>query len=75
MGTLARLFEVLTGAPHKYEQSQKVSDAADELSSDVQKLSETIRPYLDADDPLVAFMTDVFNQRQMRAGNAQGRKS
>lgn len=72
---LVRLWEKITGAPHQHEQARKVSAVADELSSDVKKLSETMRPYLDADDPLVAFMTDVFNQRQMRTKNAKSIKS
>ena len=61
-------------SPHKREESRKVGIVADELSSDVQKLSKHLKPYLEADDPLVALMTDVFNQRQMRAGNARHRE-
>lgn len=72
MGVFVRFFEMMTGTPHKYEESRRVNIVAEELLSDVQRLSENIRPYLDADDPLVALMTDVFNKRQMmRAERAQ----
>jgi hypothetical protein len=42
---------------------------ADDLRQDVHSLARKMRPYVEAYDPLVALMTDVFNQRQMRNGN------
>ncbi|WP_065755184.1 hypothetical protein [Bradyrhizobium paxllaeri] len=65
----ARLIEKLTGRPHRHDNAQLVKQAAGELRRDVGKLSSMLRPYMEADDPLVALMTDLFNQRQMRAGN------
>lgn len=70
---LVRLWETITLTPHKHEESRKVDTVADELLSDVRRLSKNIRPYLDADDPLVALMTDVFNQRRMRSDYARQR--
>lgn len=66
MSALVRLFEKLTNTPHKYEESRKVEVAANELAQSARLLSSRIKPYAEAEDPLVAFMTYVFNQRSMR---------
>lgn len=72
MSAFVRIVEVITGKPHRYEESRKVSEATSALRDDVQKLAEKIKPYVEADDPLVALMTDLFNQRAMR-GNGYAR--
>jgi hypothetical protein len=64
-----RLMEKLMDRPHQHYNVQKVSEAANGLRRDVHSLAGKMRPYIEADDPLVALMTDVFNQRQMRNGN------
>jgi hypothetical protein len=69
MTILVRLFEKLTGKPHQHRNAQKVAAAVGDLRRDVSALSSKLRPYTEADDPLVALMTDVFNQRQMRNGH------
>lgn len=74
MGVFVRFLETITGKPHRHEQSRMVSEVADQLSSDVAKLSTRLRPYLESEDPLVALMTDVFNQRQMRSDDARSRE-
>ncbi len=68
MTILTRLFEKITGRRHRHDNARAVSDAVGDLRSDVEELRSSLRPYVDADDPLVALMTDVFNQRQMRNG-------
>ena len=60
---LIRLWENLFRIPHKRENADKVSAASDELTSMSQALRVKLKPYLETDDPLVALMTDVFNQR------------
>ena len=42
-----------------------VRSASRSLSSRIDDLSATLKPYSKADDPLVALMTDVFNRRQL----------
>jgi hypothetical protein len=69
MTLFVRLMEKLSGRPHQHYTAQKVSDMASDLRQDVNSLATKMRPYAEADDPLVALMTDVFNQRQMRNGN------
>ncbi len=66
MSAFVRLFEKLTNKPHKHEESHKVAIAAEALTESARQLSSRIKPYIEADDPLVAFMTDVFNQRSMK---------
>jgi|GraSoiStandDraft_16_1057320.scaffolds.fasta_scaffold817407_3 hypothetical protein len=66
MTIFVRLMEKLTGEPHQHRNAQKVADVARELRQEVHELSTTLRPYTESEDPLVALMTDVFNQRQMQ---------
>jgi hypothetical protein len=63
---LIRLWEKLTGVPHRHENAERVSFASDELTREVREISSRLKPYAESDDPLVAMMTDIFNQRQMR---------
>jgi hypothetical protein len=70
MTILVRLFEKLTGKPHQHRNAQKVAAAVGDLRRDVSALSSRLRPHAEADDPLVALMTDVFNQRQLRNGRS-----
>jgi len=60
-----RLFEKLTGTPHRHDNARRVSLATDELTESTRLLSAHLKPYLESDDPLVSLMTDVFNRRQM----------
>jgi hypothetical protein len=66
MTAFIRLLEKITGRPHRHGNARMVSEAADGLRREVRELSDTLHPYAEADDPLVALMTDLFNQRQMR---------
>ena len=66
MTIFVRLLETIRGRPHQRQNAQRVAAAASDLREDVGALSSMLRPYREADDPLVALMTDVFNQRQMR---------
>ena len=66
MTIFVRFLEKLTGTPHQRQNAQKVADVARGLREDVKKLSTTLRPYAESEDPLVALMTDIFNQRQAR---------
>jgi hypothetical protein len=62
---LSRFFEKITGRPHQHHNAERVTDVVAALSCDVRKLTESLQPYVEANDPLVEFMTDVFNKRQM----------
>jgi hypothetical protein len=64
MTLFTRLFEKITGRPHRRANADLVSEAARDLRRDAEGLRSKLRPYSQADDPLVALMTDVFNQRQ-----------
>lgn len=64
--TLARLWESILGVPHRHENAAMVSFASDELARATRRLHTHLRPYAESDDPLVALMTDIFNQREMR---------
>lgn len=65
MGWIVRLYEKLTGTPHRHDNAARVSRASASLSRTIDDLSATLKPYSKADDPLVALMTDVFNRRQL----------
>lgn len=69
--TLARLWETVLGVPHRYENAARVSLAGEELSRAAKGLHTHLRGYAESDDPLVALMTDVFNQREMRRKNGE----
>jgi hypothetical protein len=66
MGWIVRLIEKITGMPHRHDNAAMVSRASERLTQRIEDLSATLRPYNEADDPLVAMMTDVFNRRQLR---------
>jgi hypothetical protein len=67
--TLVRLWEKVTGQPHRHDASQHVVDAANDLAQSAKKLNAAIKPYLEADDPLIALVADLINQRAMREKN------
>lgn len=71
---LVRILEKLTGQPHNHHHADRVADAVAELGRDVRKLSDALRPYSEASDPMVALMTDVFNDRQLKNGGAHNGK-
>jgi hypothetical protein len=66
MTLLTRLWEKLTGRRHQKQNLAMVAEVAGGLTHDVDRLKQKLEPYAQADDPLVALMTDVFNQRQAR---------
>ena len=68
MTIFVRLVEKLTATPHQHRNAESVAYVAHDLRQEVHKLSSTLRPYVESDDPLVALMTDVFNHRQMNNG-------
>jgi hypothetical protein len=73
MGWVVRLYEKLTGRPHRHDDAEMVSAAAKELSSSIRELSATLKPYNESGDPLVALMTDVLDHR--RRGGSRDAKS
>lgn len=64
MGFLVRLFEKITGRPHRHDDAAMVSAAAHDLTDSIRELSATLRPYNEKNDPLVALMRDVLNNRR-----------
>lgn len=64
---MVRIWETITGRPHRKDVSRRVAIAAEELTKESRELSSRLRPYIEKDDPLVALMTDILNQRTMRA--------
>jgi hypothetical protein len=75
MTILTRLIEKLTGRAHQKQNLAMVSQVATDLSRDVDDLTDKLKPYTQADDPLVALMTDVFNDRQAKRQLAQLKKT
>lgn len=69
MTSLVRIFETLTGKPHRYEESRKVIEAIDDLKDQTTRLLTSVKYYAEAADPIVAFMIDVFNYRAMQHHN------
>ncbi len=65
MTLLVRLLEKLTGSPHRHDNASRVRTATAQLSHTVDDFSATLKQYETAPDPLVALLTDVFNQRQL----------
>ena len=66
MGVLMRLYEKMTGRPHQHRHAKAAVEAHEDLRREVGELHEALQPYVDTDDPLVALMTDMFNNRQLR---------
>ena len=64
---LNRLWEKIFAIPHKHHEADRVSIASEELTQQVRKVSSGLKPYTEADDPLVAMMTDIFNKRELTA--------
>lgn len=58
-----RIWEVISGRPHQHHNAAMVSNATHSLTQRANELEQAVRPYSEADDPLVMFMTDVFNRR------------
>jgi hypothetical protein len=66
---LTRVWELISGSPHQYHNAAMVSAATHSLSQRTEELVRAVKPYRDSEDPLIMFMTDVFNRREMRPGN------
>jgi len=62
-----RLIEKITGSPHRHDIADSVHTAAAGVSRSVDRLSDALKQYSKADEPLVALMTDVFNKLQMKS--------
>lgn len=62
----ADLIRKFFGLDRPHDEAREVSEAVNALQEDVKELSGFLKPYVEADDPLVALMTDMFNQRSMR---------
>lgn len=60
-----RLYEKLMGLPHEKRHAAMVKEAATGLRQDVRELNEKMDRYREQDDPLVALMLDVFNDREV----------
>lgn len=63
---LIRIREMLFGVPHKHHNAEEVATASRELKHAARSLSAHLKPYMEADDPLVALMTDVMKKRGNR---------
>lgn len=72
---LQRIWELLTGSPHIHANADMVKDATNSLSQRTQEFENAIKPYSEAEDPLVMFMTDLFNKRSSggTAGSNDGK--
>ena len=66
MTKLVRVIEKLTGTPHRHDNADRVHRAAVQVSQAVDGLNATLKPYTKTPDPLVALLTDIFNNRQMK---------
>jgi hypothetical protein len=53
------------GLPHEKRHAAMVRQAATDLREDVKSLSSKLSKYQEKDDPLVALMLDVFNDREV----------
>ncbi len=60
-----RLYEKIMGLPHEKRHAAMVRQAATDLREDVKTLSHRLDKYREQDDPLVALMLDVFNDREV----------
>jgi hypothetical protein len=69
MVPLVRLWEIISGNPHLHKNAKMVNAATNSLTKKTEEFESVIKPYNEAEDPLVMFMTDVFNRRSARAGN------
>ncbi|MCK1670324.1 hypothetical protein [Bradyrhizobium sp. 150] len=66
MVLLAQWMKKISGKSREQDDARAASQAAlMELRDDMRHLTTMLRPYIEADDPLVALMVDVFNQRQV----------
>lgn len=69
---LTRVWELISGSPHQYKNAAMVNDATNSLIERAEELAHAVKPYRESEDPLMMFMTDVFNQRAMtRPKNGQ----
>lgn len=65
MVCLVRLWEKISGSPHRHRMADRVIEAADDLVESANSLREQLRPYEDAPDPFIALMADLYNKRQV----------
>jgi len=70
--TMQRLIEKITGTPHRHDIADGVHMAAAGVSRSVDQLADALKPYVRADEPLVALLTDVFNKQQLERKNNGG---
>lgn len=63
---MVELIRKLLRRDRPQDDAREVTEAVNALHEDVKELSGFLKPYVEADDPLVALMTDMFNQRSMR---------
>jgi len=66
-----RVWELLSGSPHQYRNAAMVNAATSSLTRRAEEFAHAIKPYREAEDPLVMFMTDLFNRREMRPKDGQ----
>ena len=65
MSLVTRIFEKLTGRPHQKQNAAMVREAAARLKEDVKVLADRLSQYEEESDPLVAIMTDLYNDREI----------
>jgi hypothetical protein len=70
---LTRVWELITGSPHHHVNAAMVSAATHSLAQRTEELAHVIKPYKDSEDPLMMFLTDVFNRREMRPRNGSSK--
>lgn len=59
-----RLWEKITGTPHKHMLADSVRAAAIGLSESARSVNEKLAPYKDAPDPFMAAFADLYEARQ-----------
>lgn len=69
MTIFTRVYEKIMGLPHRHHNLEIVNNAAQDLRSSAQQLRGTIKPYMEARDPLETFMLEVWNKKQMKNEN------
>ena len=67
MSVFVRLWEKVLGIPHRHENAARVAAASEELSSTVRALTAQLKPYVESEDPLAAFMRDAMRNRRLAA--------
>lgn len=61
---MTRIWEKITGMPHQHRMSDRVSAAAADLAATARNITLQLEPYKNAEDPLSAMFSDLYNRRE-----------